>query len=865
MLLGAGASKKTYMEDVFSTYLYRGNDTSNTDITNGIDLAGEGGFVWIKNRDDGSYGHAAFDTVSGVGKMMRTNTNGAEANETNTVTTFNSNGFRINSDNNVNKDDDDFVSWTFRKSKGFFDICSWTGGDETYKNISHNLGSVPGCIIVKKYDGGSGDWFVWHKRLNNGTTSSEWRLALNEDWVEGSSGNSFLYGAPTATQFQVGDWFTNNGADYIAYVFAGGESNAATARSVGFNGVNTYLSIPDSTDFNLGTNSFTIEGWIYPNTGSMTSGHYGMICGQTSSNWYISIRGGSGLNSIQYSDGTSAHNSAADSIPEGQWTHVAFVNNSGTGTWYINGVPSNSGDAVSAPNVPNSSGAFEIGRHNSSNYFNGDLSNFRIVKGTAVYTSAFKPPTEPLTNITNTVLLCCNNSSTNGSTVTPGTITATGNEPARTYSPFDDPAGFKFGDSKEGIIKCGDYTGNGDATNGTKVYLGFEPQWVMIKPIDHSEHWHIFDNMRGMGTGVNDYRIEANQTGGDTTTVQFLNVNSDGFTALYDPNVNKNDHDFVYIAIRRPDGYVGKPADAGTDVFAMDTGAGSSTMPNFDSGFPVDWAITRAPASSTNWETGGRLIQGKWLETNSTNNESSAAYFDFDSNAGWMSGATAYNSNYQSWMWKRHAGFDVVTYTGNGLTQAQGGQTIKHNLAKTPEMIWLKYRNDTYDWQVYHKGLNNGTNPENYKVQLNDTSLESGNAAWWNNTAPTSTAFTVGDSTRVNYNGGKYIAMLFASVDGISSVGSFVGNASSTGPVITTGFAPRFIIIKAASVGATNWFVYDTVRGLSSGNEERLELNTGGSQSSGDDITPSSTGFQIISSWDQLNDNNQTYIYYAHA
>ena len=167
MLLGAGASKKTYMEDVFSTYLYRGNDTSNTDITNGIDLAGEGGFVWIKNRDDGSYGHAAFDTVRGVGKMMRTNTNGAEANETNTVTTFNSNGFRINSDNNVNKDDDDFVSWTFRKSKGFFDICSWTGGDETYKNISHNLGSVPGCIIVKKYDGGSGDWFVWHKRLNN--------------------------------------------------------------------------------------------------------------------------------------------------------------------------------------------------------------------------------------------------------------------------------------------------------------------------------------------------------------------------------------------------------------------------------------------------------------------------------------------------------------------------------------------------------------------------------------------------------------------------------------------------------------------------------------------------------------------------
>ena len=863
MLLGAGASKKTYMEDVFSTYLYRGNDTSNTDITNGIDLAGEGGFVWIKNRDDGSYGHAAFDTVRGVGKMMRTNTNGAEANETNTVTTFNSNGFRINSDNNVNKDDDDFVSWTFRKSKGFFDICSWTGGDETYKNISHNLGSVPGCIIVKKYDGGSGDWFVWHKRLNNGTTSSEWRLALNEDWVEGSSGNSFLYGAPTATQFQVGDWFTNDGADYIAYVFAGGESNAATARSVGFNGVNTYLSIPDSTDFNLGTNSFTIEGWIYPNTGSMTSGHYGMICGQTSSNWYISIRGGSGLNSIQYSDGTSAHNSAADSIPEGQWTHVAFVNNSGTGTWYINGVPSNSGDAVSAPNVPNSSGAFEIGRHNSSNYFNGDLSNFRIVKGTAVYTSAFKPPTEPLTNITNTVLLCCNNSSTNGSTVTPGTITATGNEPARTYSPFDDPAGFKFGDSKEGIIKCGDYTGNGDATNGTKVYLGFEPQWVMIKPIDHSEHWHIFDNMRGMGTGVNDYRIEANQTGGDTTTVQFLNVNSDGFTALYDPNVNKNDHDFVYIAIRRPDGYVGKPADAGTDVFAMDTGAGSSTMPNFDSGFPVDWAITRAPASSTNWETGGRLIQGKWLETNSTNYESSAAYFDFDSHTGWMSGATAYNSNYQSWMWKRHAGFDVLTYEGNGALRS-----IPHSMGIAPEMMWFKKRNSSKNWYVYHSGLDGGNSPEDYSLRLNTTALEDedGNTLW-NQTVPTATHFRINTDSGVNADGDDYLALLFSSVSGISKVGRYTGNGSDTGPIITTGFVPRFLMIRRAGpTEGDNWNVLDTVRGLSSGADPLLKINNSNAHLTQYDLVdPTSDGFQLATTDSAHNSNNVNYVYYAHA
>ena len=68
--------------------------------------------------------------------------------------------------------------------------------------------------------------------------------------------------------------------------------------------------------------------------------------------------------------------------------------------------------------------------------FHGKISNFRIVKGTGVCTTTFKPPTEPLTNITNTKLLCCNNSSTTGSTVTPGTITANGDPTASTTDPF---------------------------------------------------------------------------------------------------------------------------------------------------------------------------------------------------------------------------------------------------------------------------------------------------------------------------------------------------------------------------------------------------------------------------------------------
>ena len=175
--------------------------------------------------------------------------------------------------------------------------------------------------------------------------------------------------------------------------------------------------------------------------------------------------------------------------------------------------------------------------------------------------------------------------------------------------------------------------------------------------------------MRGMPNGDIDSRIEIDVAGAETNTVDFLNINPDGFTALYDPNINKNNEDFIYIAIRRSDGHVGKPPELGTSVFAMDTGNNSSTIPAFDSGFPVDFALMRQPATSESWYTGARLMSGptggRYLKTDSTSaqNTNIESNWVFDSNTGWVK---SYSSSYQSWMWKRHAGFDVVAYKGNG-------------------------------------------------------------------------------------------------------------------------------------------------------------------------------------------------------
>ena len=188
---------------------------------------------------------------------------------------------------------------------------------------------------------------------------------------------------------------------------------------------------------------------------------------------------------------------------------------------------------------------------------------------------------------------------------------------------------------------------------------------------------------------------------------------------------------------------------------------------------------------------------------------------------------------------------------------------------KIPEMIWLKKRTGTArNWPVYHKGLDGGSSPEEKVVWLNLTNTQSDSVESWNNTAPTSTHFTIhgtANEPNTNTDGEDYIAMLFASVDGISKVGSYTGNGSATERTITLGFQPRFLILKNAN-GYNDWFVFDTVRGWASGNDTVLSINSDAVQYSGEDYgAPTSTGFTITSSLANVNENNSTYIYYAHA
>ena len=856
ILLGAGGKKKKrYLDDVYKTFLYRGNNSSRT-LNVGIDFTTDGGATFIKNRDT-SDSWAIFDTVRGNGKLLHFNSNAAQSESFARQNNFSTTGFDVGGETETNGNNNDMSSFNLRKAKGFFDVVTWTGNGSN-RTISHSLGSIPGMIIVKNRSS-SADWAVYHR-----STGSTKYIRLNDSDVAGTSSTYWNDTEPTAAAFSISTHsrVNSNGDTYVAYLFAGGESTAATARSVHFNGSNDRLTIPTHADLAFGTGDFTIECWVKP-TGSGTQMIY-------------DGRDNLGVNRVtiyinsDYTVRSQVNNQQKDSkaIPEGAWTHVAVTRSGTTARFFINGIKehewTSSGEDLTAP----SSNSYIGGNGNQNqDHLTGNISNFRIVKGTAVYTTSFKPPTEPLTNITNTKLLCCNQSTTTGSTVSPTTIADPNTSTASIDSPFDDTSGFVYGDAgDQGVVKCGSYVGNGLAT-GPIINLGWEAQWLMVKNVSTgSTGWTVLDSMRGIHTGDNESELYANSnTSESNSSGDRMDLTATGFELKGTGNYfNSSGDTYIYIAIRRADGYVGKPVEAGTDVFAMDAGNGSSTAPAFDSGFPVDMRIGKGISSTEEWYLGTRFMYQKHVRTNNTGGDMAGSWSKFDYNNG--EGAS-WSSSYQGWMWKRHAGFDVVCYTGNG-NNTDGANAVAHSLGKAPEMIWIKTRyGGTYSgsthWTMSHKGLNGGTNPWQYTMSINNTWANT-TTSNFGNTAPTSTHFYVGDpgNGRSNDNGSTYIAMLFSSCDGISKVGTYSG--SNVSQSITCGFQPRFVIIKNQN-DADPWIVLDTTRGWDSNDDKRLLLNSTEAQSDHAIGAPISTGFNLAGNVRNFNQAGRYYIFYAHA
>ena len=236
-------------------------------------------------------------------------------------------------------------------------------------------------------------------------------------------------------------------------------------------------------------------------------------------------------------------------------------------------------------------------------------------------------------------------------------------------------------------------------------------------------------------------------------------------------------------------------------------------------------------------------------------NENGATYVAWQWKAGGAAVSNTAGSITSSVSANTTAGFSVVTYTGTGANA-----TVGHGLGVAPSMVIVKCRGTAArEWPVYHSSLTSAA----YVVFLNQTSAQASLPTIWNSTAPTSTVFSLGNSGQSN-EASTMVAYCFAPVAGYSAFGSYVGNSSSDGPFIYTGFRPRYVLLKSSS-DAVNWYVYDTSRdtGNLAGNQLYPNLSNAEVSSVGIDIL--SNGFKVRYNASPLNASGSTYIYACFA
>ena len=210
----------------------------------------------------------------------------------------------------------------------------------------------------------------------------------------------------------------------------------------------------------------------------------------------------------------------------------------------------------------------------------------------------------------------------------------------------------------------------------------------------------------------------------------------------------------------------------------------------------------------------------------------------------------------------QQSGFSIVAYTGTG-----SATTIGHGLSKAPELLITKNRDDgTKGWVTQVTALGN-----NY-LQLEETLAAFSGTIYFNDTAPTSSVFSVGTAGSTNASTDDFIAYCWHSVDGYSKIGTYVGNGSAEGTVVYTGFRPAWIMIKPSS-HTGHWRIMDTKREIiNNGESSQLFANLPDGSGDGAEVTGTSTdkdilsnGFQIKTSTTSMNTTNGTYIYMAFA
>jgi len=314
------------------------------------------------------------------------------------------------------------------------------------------------------------------------------------------------------------------------------------------------------------------------------------------------------------------------------------------------------------------------------------------------------------------------------------------------------------------------------------------------------------------------------------------------------------------------------------------TGNGSAGNAQTGIGFQPDlvWLKSRSDAYAHYWFD---AIRGatKQIQSNTTNAETTSAnqLTAFNSDGFTLGNDLVTNGSsktFASWNWKANgagsantdgsisstvsasatSGFSIVSYTGTGANA-----TVGHGLGSVPAMIIVKSRSVGDGWRVYHHKVS--SDPETDYLVLNNTNAVADSAGYWNDTAPTSSVFSLGTAGEVNTNGSTNIAYCFKEKKGYSKFGSYTGNGSTDGTFVYTGFKPAFVMAKYTSGAGEDWKMMDSKRNPSNVTNKILAANTSVAEATSSYLDLLSNGFKIRATTGSLNNSGGSYIYMSFA
>jgi hypothetical protein len=317
------------------------------------------------------------------------------------------------------------------------------------------------------------------------------------------------------------------------------------------------------------------------------------------------------------------------------------------------------------------------------------------------------------------------------------------------------------------------------------------------------------------------------------------------------------------------------------------TGNGTTQSISNTNGFKPDlvWVKSRSDVYY-HWLTDSVRGVNKELSSNATAAETTYGLitafnsngFSVSTNGGLYAGSNGNGSTFVGWQWQAGqgssssntsgsitstvsvnatAGFSVVTYTGNGTS----GATVGHGLGVAPKMVILKRRDGVEAWPVYHASLPSAA----YYLRLQATDAQDTATSFMNNTAPSSSVFTLGNGGFSNTSTWTYVAYCWSQIAGFSSFGSYTGNGSTDGPFVYLGFRPKFILHKCSSNAGDGWLLYDTVRQTYNVVGAYLQPNLSDAEGNTTVLDILSNGFKLRSTFSSTNASGYTYIYMAFA